>query len=135
MTLAGDVKKTDIGRQSLIICNRECKLDTYIAYGPSTQCRQCQKYGHPAALCKSSPICAVCAGTHETKNHPCNLPTCKKGPACTHPPIRCANCGSPHKASDPNCPDRAKFRNRPTDTTQTAATNIQGDAPMAGVAV
>jgi hypothetical protein len=130
MTLAGNIKKADIGRQHLIICNRECQLEEYIAYGRSTQCRNCQRYGHPAALCHESPRCAVCASPHETKDHPCNLPACKKGPTCTHPPIHCANCDTPHKASDPNCPERIKLR---TYNKATAAAN-QGDAPMAGVA-
>jgi hypothetical protein len=131
MTLTGNVKKADIGRRNLIVCNRECQLDDYIPYGRSTQCRNCQAYGHPAALCRSNSCCAVCAGPHETKEHPCTLPICKKGPACTHPPIRCANCDAPHKASDPNCPERIKLRNFTKTTTNT--TN-QGDAPMAEVA-
>ena len=50
MTLTGNVKKSSIGRQNLIVCNRECQLDDYIAYGLSTQCHNCQTYGHPAAL-------------------------------------------------------------------------------------
>jgi len=129
MTLTGNVKKASIGRQNLIVCNRQCQLEDHIAYGRSTQCHNCQAYGHPAALCRNTPCCAVCANPHETKEHPCTLPTCKKGPACTHPPIRCANCNSPHKASDPNCPERIKIRilTKPTTTNQ-------GDAPMAGVA-
>jgi len=130
MTLAGNVKKADIGRQHLVICNRECQLDEYIAYGRSTQCRNCQRYGHPAALCHDSPRCAVCAEPHETKDHPCNLPACKKGPTCTHPPIRCANCNTPHKASDPNCPERIKLRS----FNKATGVAIQGDAPMAGAA-
>ena len=130
MTLTGNVKKNTIGRQNLIVCNRECQLDDYIPYGRTTQCRKCQAYGHPADLCRNDSCCAVCAGSHETRDHPCTLPTCKKGPTCTHPPIRCANCNSPHKASDLNCPERVKLR---TFNTATAAVN-QGDAPMAGVA-
>jgi hypothetical protein len=131
MTLTGNTKKTDIGRHHLTVCNRECELADYIPYGRSTQCRNCQSYGHPAALCQNASRCAVCAEPHATKDHPCSLPVCKKGPACTHPPIRCFNCNAPHKASDPNCPERIKLRilARPT----TNATN-QGDAPMAGVA-
>ena len=131
MTLTGDVKKAAIGRQHLIVCNRECQLDDYIAYGRSTQCRNCQGYGHPAALCRNTSHCAVCAEPHDTREHPCTLPICKKGPACTHPPIHCANCDAPHKASDPNCPERIKLRN--ITKTNTNTTN-QGDAPMAGVA-
>jgi hypothetical protein len=130
MTLAGNVKKADIGRQHLIICNRECQLDEYIAYGRSTQCRNCQRYGHPAALCHDSSRSAVCAEPHQTKDHPCNLPACKKGPTCTHPPIRCANCNTPHKASDPNCPERIKLRS----FNKATGVAIQGDAPMAGAA-
>jgi len=131
VTLTGNVKKASIGRQHLIVCNRKCQLDDYIAYGRSTQCRNCQAYGHPAALCRNGPRCAVCADPHETREHPCALPVCRKGPACTHPPIRCVNCDAPHKASDPNCSERIKLRNIPKTNTNT--TN-QGDAPMAGVA-
>jgi hypothetical protein len=131
MTLTGNVKKANIGRNHLIVCNRQCELDDYIAYGRSTQCRNCQAYGHPAALCRNSPRCAVCADPHETKEHPCALPICKKGPACTHPPIRCVNCDAPHKASDPNCPERIKLRD--TIKTNTNATK-KGDAPQAVVA-
>jgi hypothetical protein len=129
MTLTGNVKKANIGRSRLVVCNRECELDDYIAYGKSTQCRNCQAYGHPAALCRSNARCAVCADPHETKEHPCALPICKKGPACTHPPIRCANCDAPHKASDPNCPTRIKIRET---TRKTNAINM-GDAPEAGM--
>jgi hypothetical protein len=130
MTLAGNIKKADVGLHNLIICNRECQLEEYIAYGRSTQCRNCQRYGHPAALCREPPRCAVCAGPHETKDHPCSLPACRKGPTCTHPPICCANCNTPHKATDPNCPERIKART----FNLVAAAAIQGDAPMAGVA-
>jgi len=131
MTLAGNIKKAQVGRQHLIVCNRQCELDDYIAYGRNTQCRKCQAYGHPAALCRNNPHCAVCAEPHETREHPCALPICKKGPACTHPPIRCVNCDAPHKASDPNCPERIKIRE--ITKTNTNATTM-GDAPEAGVA-
>ena len=131
MTLTGNIKKSEIGRQYIIVCNRECQLEDYIAYGRSTQCRNCQGYGHPAALCRNASRCAVCAEPHETKDHPCNLPICKKGPACTHPPIRCANCNTSHKATDPNCPERIKLH---TIRITTKNTTNPGDAPMAVVA-
>jgi hypothetical protein len=132
MTLAGNIRKADIGRQYLTVCNRECQLDEYISYGRSTQCRNCQGFGHPAALCRNAARCAVCAEPHETKHHPCSLPVCKKGPACTHPPILCVNCGTPHKASDPNCPERIKLR---TFKILSKTTTNPGDAPMAVEAV
>jgi hypothetical protein len=131
LTLTGNIKKANIGCNHLIVCNRQCEVDDYIAYGRSTQCRNCQGYGHPAALCRNNSRCAVCADAHETKEHPCALPICKKGPACTHPPIRCANCNAPHKASDPNCPERIKIREIAKTNTNTIT---MGDAPEAGVA-
>jgi hypothetical protein len=132
MTLTGNIKKAQIGRQHLIVCNRQCELDDYITYGRSTQYRKYQGYSHPAVLRRNNPRCAVCTDPHETKEHPCTLPICKKGPACTHPPIRCANCDAPHKASDPNCPERIKLREI-TKIKTNAAT--MGDASEAGVAV
>jgi len=135
MTLAGNVRVSDLGRYHLIICNRKCRIEEYISFGLSTQCRSCQQYGHPAACCKNSPACAVCAGAHKTKSHPCNLPNCKKGPACTHPPIHCLNCNDSHKASDPNCPVRIKLRAHPQNNMEIDTANNQGDAPQVGVAV
>jgi len=132
ITLTGNIKRASIGCQHLIVCNPQCELDDYIAYGRNTQGCKCQAYGHPAALCRNNPRCAVCAEPHETKEHPCALPICKKGPACTHPPIRCANCDEPHKASNPNCPEWIKLRE--ITKINTNATTM-GDAPQVGVAV
>jgi len=130
MTLTGSVLKASIGRQNLIVCNRECQLYDYIAYGRSTQCHNCQTYGHPAARCRNDSCCAVCASPHNTREHLCNLPTCLEGPTCIHPPISCVNCNAPHKANDPNCPERIKLRN----SNKATGVAIQGDTPMAGVA-
>jgi len=129
VTLTGNIKKSTIARLNLIVCNRQCQVEDYIAYGRSTQCHNCQADGHPTTLCRNTSCCTICASPHKTKEHPCTLPTCRKGPACTHPPIRCANCNAPHKASDLNCCERIKIRILTKSTT-----NNQGDAPMAGVA-
>jgi len=133
MTLTGSVKMADIGQHYLTICNRECQLNDYISYRRSTQCHNCQGYGHRTALCRNPSHCAICAEAHETKDHPCTIPTCKKGPACTHPPIYCTNCQTTHKASDPNCPERIKIRSFNNNANTNATTN-PGDAPMAEVA-
>jgi len=132
MTLSGSTKKADIGRHYLTICNRECQLDDYISYGRSTQCQNCQGYRHTAALCKNPSRCAVCADTHEIKDHPCTIPACKRGPTGTHPLICCANCDAPYKANDPNCPTRIKIRSF-NNNTNTMATTTPGDAPMEGM--
>jgi len=131
MTLTDKVKEVDVGQQHLFVCNRQCQLDNYITHRRSTQCHNCQAYGHPAALCQNNSCCAVCVDLHETKEHLCALPICKKGPTCTHPPIRCANCDTPHKTSDPNCLAHFKL----CDITKTNTNTVnKGDAPKAGVA-
>jgi len=132
MTLSGSTKKADIGRHYLTICNHECQLDDYISYGRSTQCRNCQGYGHPATLSKNPSRCAVCADVHKTKDHLCTTLACKRGPNCTHPPICCANCDAPHKASNPNCPTCIKMRSF-NNNTNTMATTTPREATMVGM--
>jgi hypothetical protein len=90
--------------------NEPCKLEIYYPYDMSTQCRRCQLYGHPTALCTPQhPIaCAVCAQEHLTADHPCKYPNFLAGPRCHHPPIKCAACQGLYKASDQNCPARAR---------------------------
>jgi hypothetical protein len=36
---------------------------------------------------------------HHTKHHPCDSPSCKKGPACSHPPTLCLSCRGSYKPS------------------------------------
>ena len=74
MTLTGSVMMADIRQHYLPICKRECQLNDYISYRRSTQCHNCQDYGHPVALCRNPSHCAVCAEAHETKDHPCTIP-------------------------------------------------------------
>ena len=70
MTLTGNIKKVQIGRQHLIVCNRQCELDDYIAYGRNTQCRKCQAYSHPAALCRNDSRCASVPNPMRRKSTP-----------------------------------------------------------------
>jgi hypothetical protein len=109
LAVIGTMTLKTLGVSHLAVCNRLCPLDEYYPYGPNTQCNICQQYGHHPKKCTADPVCAVCAKPHPTKEHPCTVSSCKKGPACTHPPIKCAVCGNAHKASDPNCPTRTKM--------------------------
>jgi hypothetical protein len=47
-----------------LLFNRECEVREYIPFRDTTQCSRCQHFGHPAALCKAAPTCAVCAQPH-----------------------------------------------------------------------
>jgi hypothetical protein len=109
IAVIGSVTKKQLGISKLQIRNRMCQLSEYYPHGPWTQCTKCQKYGHPNQLCKEEKAtCAVCADSHYTSEHPCKFETCNAGPNCTHPPIKCINCAAPHKATDPNCPEKVK---------------------------
>jgi hypothetical protein len=87
----------------MLLFNRECDVREYIPFRDTTQCSRCQLFGHPAALCKAAPACAICAQPHLTHHHPCTIPGCPKGRRCTHPPFCCALCQQPHKATDRSC--------------------------------
>ena len=124
MTLSGSTKKADIGQHYLTICNRECQLDDYISYGRSTQCRNCQGYRHPAALCKNLSRCAVCADAHKTKDHPPSQPAREALPAPTHQsavptathPTRPATLTAPHASrSDPSTTTRIRWPRPPRE--------------------
>jgi hypothetical protein len=110
IALLGTITKKQLGVNQILVRNRYCQISEYHPYGVWTQCHKCQLYGHPTPLCKQEkPTCAVCAQDHSTRDHPCKFDTCKAGPACTHPPIKCAACQAPHKASDKNCLVRVKL--------------------------
>jgi hypothetical protein len=101
ITLVGPTK---LRHSKMSLFNRECDVRDYIPFRDTTQCSRCQRFGHPTALCKAAPACAVCAQPHLIHQHPCNIPGCPKGCRCAHPPLCCALCQQPHKATDRSCP-------------------------------
>jgi hypothetical protein len=85
ISLIGSVDYKRLGTSQLAICNRMCKIDEYFSWHPTSQCNNCQEYGHHPKLCKADqPRCAVCAQNHTAKNHlhHLNLPRWR----CMHPP-------------------------------------------------
>ncbi|KAL0631129.1 hypothetical protein Q9L58_010013 [Maublancomyces gigas] len=105
----------NFGLRSMTLLNHVCRLGVCLSIVPSTQCTKCPALGHHTAKCAApSPRCAVCASDHLTSAHPCK--TCKVGPQCSNPPIKCANCPlhSGHCANDPACPSKVKAIIRPT---------------------
>jgi hypothetical protein len=55
-TLVGPTK---LRPSKMSLFNRECDVREYIPFRNTTQCSRCQRVGHPAALCKAAPACAV----------------------------------------------------------------------------
>src|SRR5437762_6668246 len=95
----------DFGAKHIQLHGDRLTIATYHSTRPSTRCARCLEMGHSTPLCKAIyPCCSVCAGTHLSAKHPCNVPRCKKGASCTHPPLCCARCGPGHRFSDkPEC--------------------------------
>ena len=72
------------------------------------QCFRCQKIGHTSVRCsRENPACAICAGDHNTRNHPCTAtegPKCGDIAACQHRgDYKCINCGGKHPAWAREC--------------------------------
>lgn len=82
------------------------------------QCNRCQAFDHQTHWCEAPlPSCRVCAGPHQTKDHPdcTRCPPRRQGPLeegeeapapCPHKQYKCANCGGAHAASNRDCPHR-----------------------------
>jgi hypothetical protein len=103
IAICGSTALKDLG-DSVIVTSKRCSVETYLTFGPSTQCYYCQGYGYPTVKRpvqkdNSPPTYAVCAERHATELHACTFGNCKQGILCTYPPIKCINCDSPHKAS------------------------------------
>ncbi|KAF7579544.1 hypothetical protein PtrM4_037840 [Pyrenophora tritici-repentis] len=68
----------------------------------STQCLNCQQFGHPATRCRNQPACNLCGEEHATTTHKCSV--CNtKGKPCNHTLPHCSNCKEPHFANSKEC--------------------------------
>jgi hypothetical protein len=112
LSIAGKHTLQSLGHQFLFVCNNLCRLDKYLPYGPSSQCGNCCKLGHPTIMCPDKhPTCGVCAKAHATRDHTCPATDCPAGGRCTHVPTYCVNCdNSLHTSVNPACPQREKAR-------------------------
>lgn len=112
LAVAGHHTLQSLGYQYLYVCNSRCRLDRYLPFGPSSQCGNCCKFGHPTSMCQEKqPTCGVCGKEHATRFHPCPAPDCRGGGRCTHGPMHCVNCANNlHTSIHPQCPTREKVR-------------------------
>jgi hypothetical protein len=46
IAICGSATPKDLG-DSVIVASKRCFAETYLTFGPSTQCNYCQGYGHP----------------------------------------------------------------------------------------
>jgi hypothetical protein len=107
ISLQGTLTLTNLGTNTLFIGNQRCYITEYFSWTPISQCCNCYGYGYHTKLCNAEkPTSGICAQQHNTKDHLCAIPTCCASNSCTYPPMKCAACSVPHKASDllyPEC--------------------------------
>lgn len=86
----------------LFIAGISVRVSKFYSVAATTQCQNCQGFGHLDSYCRRLPICALCGDKHSTQQHLCSV--CKtKGKTCTHLEFKCANCGGNHQASSKTC--------------------------------
>ena len=100
----------------IFLLSRKREVKVAHSANKTTRCRNCQRYGHTAPVCKyDHPVCSICALHHRKTEHRCPNPNCPKegnlrpvANCCSTSPPHCANCGDDHPATDPSCPARPK---------------------------
>jgi hypothetical protein len=83
-----------------------------LLYSPDradVMCSLCCSWGHSEFSCQQGiPSCSICAGSHRTEAHRCEVATCGRvGKVCSHSKLQCANCGGNHPAMDGRCRSKA----------------------------
>lgn len=88
-------------RNRLVIAGKPVKTSEFVEIKPSTQCNNCQQFGHTQKICKYTTSCQLCGEQHQTRLHSCS--TCGSSKQCSHLVFKCANCGGAHRANDGRC--------------------------------
>lgn len=91
------------------ISNIKTKWEHFVRTNKTTQCFNCQRFGHGSSNCNYQPRCVKCIGNHLTKNCPV-----KKTSNST---VQCCNCKGPHTANYKGCPVRISFDEKRNNTT------------------
>ncbi len=88
-------------QKEILIAGVAAKVVKYLKISPTTQCTNCQKFGHIGDRC-STKACQFCAAAHLSKDHPCSI--CNiTGKSCEHTTPLCINCKGKHFATSKDC--------------------------------
>lgn len=89
-------------RHRLYVAGISVRVEKLFSTPKTTQCSNCQSFGHLSSYCKHNVACRLCAENHPTAQHNCNI--CKaKGRSCIHLAPKCKNCKEPHVANSRDC--------------------------------
>ena len=107
IALTGNKAQEVASRPRLFAFSATLRAERKLRFGPSTQCANCQQFGHHTIKCTSVPACRWCAGSHLTGAHSCPTSTCStNGRPCQHTLAKCVNCHGPHEAHFKDCTSR-----------------------------
>jgi hypothetical protein len=102
-------------RNRLYVAGMSVRVERFYSTAPTTQCHNCQGFGHLDNYCKQNPICKLCGDKHATQQHFCNI--CKaKGVRCAHLVPKCANCSEPYTADHKSCEILLAIKDKATTT-------------------
>jgi hypothetical protein len=88
------------------VAGNRFKALPFIPDKADTLCSRCSAWGHSEFRCQKQggPVCSICAGSHRTEGHKCEVATCgATGRVCPHATLKCPNCGGNHPAKDARC--------------------------------
>jgi hypothetical protein len=97
IALSGNKAQDVANRPLLSTFSSTLRAERKLCFGPSTQCSNCQMFGHHTLKCTHTPACCLCAQPHLTGAHSCPTTNCStNGRLCSHTKAKCANCQGPH---------------------------------------
>jgi hypothetical protein len=104
IALSGNRAQEVAARPRLFAFSATLRCERKLRFGPSTQCANCQLFGHHTTKCTNAAACRWCAGTHLTGAHSCPTSTCStNGRPCAHTLAKCAVCLGPHESHFKDC--------------------------------
>lgn len=81
-----------------LLCNAKVRVEAKRRNNSTSQCHNCQGFGHSSRNCFCPPICVKCAKPHATSE--CKMAKDKQP--------KCVRCNGPHTASYAGCPSWPK---------------------------
>src|ERR1700733_4858862 len=89
-------------RHRLYVAGISVRVKKLYTTAPSSQCQNCQAFGHLDSYCRFKPNCRLYSENHATKQHYCAI--CKaKGAKCAHLAPKCVNYKEAHTADTKTC--------------------------------
>jgi hypothetical protein len=103
-------------RHRLYVAGISVRVKKLYTTAPSSQCQNCQAFGHLDSYCRFKPNCRLCSENHATEQHYCAI--CKaKGAKCAHLAPKCVNCKEAHTADTKTCEIFLAIKSKTVNTT------------------